>query len=87
MEITLSSRQMDELAYKIALILDKRQRERSKETKQPELVPTNEAARILGITPDRLRHIVCQDPTRYPHIKRGDTSRSQLMFVRDELLQ
>ncbi|MBQ7735082.1 MAG: hypothetical protein IJT61_03990 [Bacteroidales bacterium] len=84
MEVTLSSRQMDELAYKTAVVLAKLLK---KQDEKPDLVPTNEAARILGITPDRLRHIVCQDPTRYPHVKRGDSSRSRLMFVRDALLQ
>ena len=75
---------MDELAYKTAVVLAKLLK---KQDEKPDLVPTNEAARILGITPDRLRHIVCQDPTRYPHVKRGDSSRSRLMFVRDALLQ
>lgn len=86
METTLSKRDRDYIVQQLRLALRKDLQAMLESVKQPELVDTNEAARIIGITPDRLRHIVCEDPTRYPHVKRGDSSRSRLMFVRDALL-
>lgn len=79
MEITLSHRDKEEIAYKVALILEKRLRQ----NQQPEMVSTKEAAHILGITPCRMRQIA----DRYPHIKRGNTQQGQLLFQRDSLLK
>lgn len=81
-EVTLSSRQMDELAYKTAVVLAKL----LKKSEKPEMVPTSEAARLLGIKPQRLRQIVCEDPHRYPHIKRGSNKQAKLLFDRNALL-
>lgn len=79
MEITLSHRDKEEIAYKVALILEKRLRN----LQQPEMVTTKEAADILGIQPDRMRKIA----DRYPHIKKGDSKQGQLLFNRSALLQ
>ena len=84
MEVTLSSRQMDELAYKTAVVLAKLLK---KQDEKPDLVPTNEAAALLGITPESLRQIVHHDPYRYPHIKRGNSKQAKLMFDRKALTQ
>ena len=81
MEVTLSSRQMDELAYKTAVVLAKL----LKKQEQPELVSTSEAASLLKITPQRLRQIVCETPNRYPHIKRGECKQARLLFDRKSL--
>ena len=82
MEITLRKRDIDAIAYAVALILDKRQAERERKSEVPEMVPTTEAARILGITPGRMRQIA----DKYPHTKRGDNKQGKLMFVKSELL-
>lgn len=73
---------MDELAYKTAVVLAKL----LKKSEKPDMVPTSEAARLLGITPYRLRQIVCEDPQRYPHIKRGTNKQAKLLFDRNALL-
>lgn len=82
MELVLSERQLHKLAYEVALILEKHLAPKQ----QPELCTTAEAAKILCITPGRLRQIVCQDPYRYPHIKQGDNKQGKLLFRRDALL-
>ena len=80
MEITLSHRDKEEIAYKVALILEKRLKKQA----DPEMVTTAEAAKILGITPGRMRQIA----DRYPHIKKGDgCKQGQLLFDRKALLQ
>lgn len=82
MEYTLNTRQIDEIAYKTALIVERRLAERMKKKEQPEMVSTNEAARILNITPGRMRQIA----HKYPHIKKGDSKQGQLLFDRKSLI-
>ncbi len=72
---------MDELAYKTAIVLAKMM----KKQEAPELVTTAEAAKILNITPGRLRQIVSENPNRYPHIKTGESKQSKLLFDRKAL--
>ena len=48
----------------------------------PELVDTEEAARILSISPSRLRHI----KDRFPHVKVGGTKQGKLLFKRSALM-
>lgn len=50
---------------------------------QPEMVSTAEAAKILSISPDRMRRI----KDRFPHIKEGENQQGKLLFVRDALLR
>lgn len=87
MELTLSKHDRDAIVYQLRLALRKDLQDMLSSVQQPEMVTTAEAARLLGITPDRLRHIVCEDPGRYPHIKRGGSKQSKLMFERRALLQ
>lgn len=47
-----------------------------------EYVDTDEAARILGMSPNYLRAV----KDRYPHIKAGDTKQGRIMFRRDALM-
>lgn len=47
-----------------------------------EYVDTDEAARILGMSPAYLRAV----KDRYPHIKAGNTKQGRIMFRRDSLL-
>lgn len=87
MEITLSKRDRDAIVYELRLALRKDLKELVSNTRQPELVTTNEAARILNITPGRLRQIVCTDPDRYPHTKTGSSKQAKLLFNRSALIQ
>ena len=80
MEITLDQRTIDAIAYKAAMIVVKKLREKEA---LPELVDTKEAARILGITPDWLR----KNQDKYPHIKNGEGRNAKLMFRRDSLIR
>lgn len=48
----------------------------------PDLVDTEEAARILSISPSRLRHI----KDRFPHVKVGGTKQGKLLFKRSALM-
>lgn len=80
MEIELSQRAIDAIAMKVAVIVEKRLREKEV---FPDLVTTEEAARILHISKVRMRQIADQ----YPHIKAGDSRNSRLLFERKYLLQ
>lgn len=81
MEINLSSRDIDAIAYKVALILTNKMKGQASD-EVPEMVTTAEAAKILHITPKRMREIA----HRYPHVKRGDSRQAPLLFVRKSLL-
>jgi hypothetical protein len=48
---------------------------------ETEYVDTDEAARILGISPNYLRSV----KNRYPHIKAGDSKQGRILFRRDSL--
>jgi hypothetical protein len=73
---------LEDVSRKVACLVEKRLDERLKERQQADLVTTEEAARILGITPDRLRHI----KNRFPHVKGGEKQQGKLLFKRDALL-
>lgn len=79
MELELSKRQMDEIAYKTAVIVLRKLKEKED---VPEMVSTAEAARILGVTPGHMRRIA----DRFPHIKAGENRQGKLLFKRDALL-
>lgn len=87
MELQLSQRNLDYIVQQQRLALRKDIKAMIADTRQPELVSTKVAAAIIGITPQRLRQIVCEDPNRYPHIKRGNTKQSKLMFDRKALIK
>jgi hypothetical protein len=72
---------LEDVSRKVAFLVEKRLNE--KMTATPELASTEEAAGILGISPDRLRHI----KDRFPHIKGGGEKQGRLLFVRDALLR
>ncbi len=72
---------LDDVSRKISLLVERRLRERLDTA--PEMVTTEEAARILKITPDRLRHI----KDRFPHTKSGSKQQGKLLFKRDALIQ
>lgn len=49
---------------------------------ETEFVDTEEAARILGVSPNYLR----SKKDKYPHVKAGDKKQGRIMFRRDSLL-
>lgn len=85
MELQLSQRDRDLIVQQLRIALRKDIKAILHDTRQPELVPTSEAAKLLGITAQSLRQIVSKDPYRYPHIKKGDSKQSQLLFDRSAL--
>lgn len=70
---------LNDVARKVAALVGKNLSEQA----PPEMVTTEEAARILHITPDRLRHI----KDRFPHVKSGGAKQGKLLFKRDALLE
>lgn len=82
MEIELSNKVIDAIAYKCALIVFRKLREADNKD-LPEMVTTKQAAKILKISPDRMRKIA----DRFPHVKKGDAVRGQLLFVKEALLK
>lgn len=87
MELTLSQRDRDAIVQQLRIALRKDIKAMLADTRQPDMVTTKEAAAMLGITPGRLRQIVCKDPYRYPHTKKGDGQKQgQLLFMREGIL-
>lgn len=84
-EVTLSQHQLDVIVQQIRIALRKDIKAMLADTRQPDMVPTSEAAKLIGITPQSLRQIVNKDPQRYPHIKRGTHKQAKLMFDRNAL--
>lgn len=70
---------LNDVARKVAALVGKNLEEQA----PPEMVTTEEAARILHITPGRLRHI----KNRFPHVKAGGAKQGKLLFKRDALLE
>ena len=79
MEMTLDQRTIDAIAYKTALILEKRM----KKQEVPEYITCKEAATLRGIKPQRMREIADQ----FPHIKLGNGEKQgRLMFLREGII-
>lgn len=84
MEIELTQRTIDAIAYRTAVIIMQKLKKVQKDSQNlPKMVSTREAAAILGITPGRMRQIA----ERFPHIKQGEHKQGKLLFVRDALLE
>lgn len=86
MEQPIPQRQIDEIVHKLHVLLKQDLKKMREEEQLPELVSTKVAAAIIGITPQSLRQIACEDPQRYPHIKRGTSKQAKLMFDRKALI-
>lgn len=78
----LTENEINEIARRTALIVFKKLSEERKRESVPEMVTTAEAAKILRITPGRMRQIA----DKYPHVKQGESKQAQLLFVRSALL-
>ena len=79
MEIELSQKTIDAIAYKTAKILEHSMRQKEKE---PELVTTAQAAEILHVTKEYMRKI----GPRFPRVK-SDGRSGHVLYVRSALLQ
>ena len=86
MAYQLNKEDRDYIVQQLRLALRKDIKEMLTGSKQPDLVSTEEAAAILRIQPSTLRSIVYKDPSRYPHIKRGEGRNGRLLFDRNALL-
>lgn len=86
MAFQLNKEDRDYIVQQLRLALRKDLKAMLADNSQPDLVSTSEAAAILRIQPNTLRKIVCQDPQRYPHIKRGEGRNGRLLFDRSALL-
>lgn len=86
MAFQLNKEDRDYIVKQLRLALRKDLKAMLADNSQPGLVSTSEAAAILRIKPNTLRKIVCQDPQRYPHIKRGEGRNGRLLFDRSALL-
>lgn len=73
--------QMMELAAMVADEVVKKMKN-VRNLSETEYVDTEEAARILGMSPNYLRAV----KDRYPHIKSGDNKQGRIMFRRDSLM-
>ena len=71
---------LDDVSRKVAMLVTRNIK--NMQEQEPDMVSTEEAAQILGITPGRLRHI----KDRFPHVKAGDNMQGKLLFKRDALL-
>lgn len=78
----MSTKEMNELAALVADQVVKRLKSEGN-LSGTEYVDTDEAARILGVSPNYLRQV----KERYPHVKFGDCKQGRIMFQRDALLR
>ena len=72
---------VEDVARKVAMMVTKNVRKADKQGGY-ELVTTKEAAQILGITPDRMRHI----KDRFDCVKQGSGKQGKVLFRKDTLL-
>lgn len=72
---------LDDVARKVAHMVWKSIKKDME--KEPEMVTTEEAAKILGISANHLRRI----KDRFPHVKAGENVQGKLLFKRDSLLE
>ncbi len=78
MTIELDERSMNVLAAKVAKLVAKAMK---REDQDVRYVTCREAARMLGISSDRLR----KTKDKYCYVKRGESERSRLYFRADSL--
>ena len=87
MEQAIPQRQIDAIVHKLHVLLKQDLKKMHDDEQLPELISTSMAAKMLGMTPQSLRQICCEDPQRYPHIKRGTSKQAKLMFDRKALIK
>lgn len=79
MKIELTKECCEQIARQVAQII--RQEELSAD--DGEYVSTREAASILRVSPDRMRHL----KDKFPHIKVGECGQGKLLFLKSSLLE
>lgn len=84
MEVTLSEKTLNALAYKTAVVLAKLLK---KQDEKPDFITTAEAASMRGVSPAYMRQLASKRPDLYPHTKTGDSKQSPLLFDRNALLK
>lgn len=77
MTIELDKRTVRAIAVEVAKLI------RGEGISDVRLIPCSEAAKILGISQDRLR----KTKDKYPHVKRGEGQRARLYFDADKLVR
>ena len=70
MKVELDDKSIDKLARRII--------ELQKVKSEDELLTTHEAAKLLKVSPDRIRHL----KDKFPHVKLGESEKGRLMFYR-----
>lgn len=83
MEVELSQKAIDAIAYKAATIVVSKLKAEDQAQAHSQMVSTKEAAAILEITPARMRQIA----DRFPHIKQGNNKQGKLLFLKRALLK
>lgn len=81
MDIYLSDKQIEQICQRTAEIVVRKLSKIKNKNELPEMVSTHEAAKILGISDSRMRHI----KDRFPHVKGGKKNQGKLLFKRDAL--
>ncbi len=79
----LTKKELSIISDMVADKVVERVKEELKDVRQPEMVDSKEAAKILGVCPDYLR----RTKDRYPHIKSGQNKQGRILFQRDALLK
>ena len=80
MKIELTKECCDQIAHKVAQIMQQGMKNGTVEN--IEYVSTREAANILRVSTDRMRHL----KDKYPHIKVGGSDQGKLLFLKSALL-
>lgn len=73
-EVTLDYQTITAIAKEVARLL--------RRDEMPDLVTTEEAASILGITTSRMRQI----KDKFPHVKKGSSMQGKLLFKKSALI-
>ena len=79
MKIELTKECCEQIARQVAQIM----RQERRPAEDGEYVSTREAASILRVSPDRMRHL----KDKFPHIKVGENSQGKLLFLKSGLLE
>ena len=74
MKIELDDKSIDKIARRIVEL----QKKSSGEIGPDELISTQKAARLLRVSPDRIRHL----KHKFPHVKVGGKERGRLLFYK-----
>ena len=77
MKIELTNESIERIARRVTELLKERT------TDEEEYLTTKEAAMLLRISPDRLRHL----KNHFPHVKVGGESQGKLLFLRRGLIE